>query len=446
MLALDEGIDDERIPASLAERLALMVDVDTVPPRWAEDFFDPPYDAVEIAEARGRREQVTVSDETLVALCKVACVLGVDSLRAPILALAVARSCAALEGREVVSAEDAEWAVRWVLAPRATQVPAEDAAPPQDETPPPPEPEHQDAEQDGENSSEEVVPIDDLLVAAAVSALPPGLLASLAVRREQAQGPGTSGPSGALRRALLRGRPIGSRRGELREGKLNVIETLRAAAPWQRVRKAPSGAKVAIRTEDFRIRKHQQRAESLTVFCVDASGSSALQRLGEAKGAVERVLAECYSRRDTVALIGFRGVDASLLLPPTRSLVRAKRCLADLPGGGTTPLASGIDAALAVARDGVRRGQTPVIVVMTDGRANVRRDGTADRAGAAEDALQAARQVQAEGVRALFVDTAPRPRPVARALAEAMDARYLALPRTEADTLTRTIREPSDAR
>lgn len=441
VVALDEGIDDERIPPSLAERLALVLDVDTVPPRWGEDFFDPPFDAEDVAAAANRRASVRVSEEMIAAFCKVACAVGIESLRAPTLALAVARSHAALEGREEVEAEDAEWAVRWVLAPRATQVPSEEEPPPPEDPPPPEEP--PESKDDEPTETEMEGPIEDLLVAAAVSALPPGLLASLAIRGEQARGPSTSGPSGVLRRTLLRGRPIGSRRGELREGKLNVVETLRAAAPWQRLRRAPSGAKVAVRTEDFRIRRHQQRAESLTVFCVDASGSSALQRLGEAKGAVERVLAECYTRRDTVALVGFRGSEASLILPPTRSLVRAKRCLADLPGGGTTPLAAGIDAALEVARDGARRGQTPVLVVMTDGRANIRRDGTPDRNGAGEDALQSARRVQAEGVRALFVDTAPRPRPVARSLAEAMDARYLALPRTDADALTRSIKDPA---
>ena len=80
-------------------------------------------------------------------------------------------------------------------------------------------------------------------------------------------------------------------------------------------------------------------------------------------------------RRDQVALIAFRGRGAELLLPPTRSLVRAKRSLAGLPGGGGTPLAAGIDAALALADAGAPRGGTPVVVLLTDGRANIARDG-----------------------------------------------------------------------
>ena len=115
--------------------------------------------------------------------------------------------------------------------------------------------------------------------------------------------------------------------------------------------------------------------ETTTIFVVDASGSAALHRLAEAKGAVELLLADCYIRRDQVALIAFRGSAAELLLPPTRSLARAKRSLAGLPGGGGTPLAAGLDAAFALSDSIRRKGQTPTVIVLTDGRANIARDG-----------------------------------------------------------------------
>ena len=167
------------------------------------------------------------------------------------------------------------------------------------------------------------------------------------------------------------GRPTGVRRGEPQGGaRLNLIETLRAAAPWQTLhrREAEAAAQAAsdaitaagpsagvvvrthnasihVRREDFHVWRFKQRSETTTLFVVDASGSSALNRLAEAKGAVELLLADCYVRRDSVAVIAFRGAGAELLLPPTRSLVRAKRSLAGLPGGGGTPLAAGIGAA-----------------------------------------------------------------------------------------------------
>ncbi|MFN5457531.1 VWA domain-containing protein, partial [Bradyrhizobium sp.] len=111
----------------------------------------------------------------------------------------------------------------------------------------------------------------------------------------------------------------------------------------------------------------KQRSGTTTIFVVDASGSSALQRLAEVKGAVELLLAECYIRRDEVALIAFRGKGAELLLPPTRSLTRAKRSLAALPGGGGTPLSAAIFAATELALAVKAKGQAPTIVLMTDG-------------------------------------------------------------------------------
>ena len=88
-----------------------------------------------------------------------------------------------------------------------------------------------------------------------------------------------------------------------------------------------------------------------------------MHRLGEAKGAVELLLADCYVRRDQVALLAFRGQGATLLLPPTGSLLRAKRSLAGLPGGGPTPLAAGIEAAVTLAGTIRRAGRTPVITL-----------------------------------------------------------------------------------
>jgi magnesium chelatase subunit D len=252
-----------------------------------------------------------------------------------------------------------------------------------------------------------------------------------------------------MQRSALRGRPAGVRRGEPRgSARLNVVETLRAAAPWQRLRRGgrPAPARVEVRRDDFRVSRLKHRAQTTTLFVVDASGSAALHRLAEAKGAVELLLADCYVRRDRVALLAFRGRGAELLLPPTRSLVRAKRSLAGLPGGGGTPLAAGIEAAAALA-DGVRRrGETPIVIVLTDGRANVARDGTHGRARAEEDAIAAARAVCAAGVTTLLVDTSPQPQPLARRLATEMGASYLPLPHADAAALSRAVRAASGPR
>jgi magnesium chelatase subunit D len=245
---------------------------------------------------------------------------------------------------------------------------------------------------------------------------------------------------------VLRGAPRGGQR-------LNVVETLRAAAPWQTLRRqlrAPGGApgegrRVEVRSDDFHVTRHRQRRETTTIFVVDASGSAALARLAEAKGAVELLLADCYIRRDRVAVLAFRGRGAELLLPPTRSLVRAKRCLAGLPGGGGTPLAAAIDAAAALADAVARRGDTPVVVLLTDGRANVALDGTGGRARAEADAFDAARRLRLQGSAVLLIDTSAQPQPVAARLADALRGVYLPLPYAGAAALSQVVRSAGAA-
>jgi magnesium chelatase subunit D len=151
-------------------------------------------------------------------------------------------------------------------------------------------------------------------------------------------------------------------------------------------------------------------------------------------------------RRDQVAVLAFRGAAAEVILPPTRSLVRAKRGLAGLPGGGGTPLAAGLDAAAALALRVRRAGGTPVVVVLTDGRANVGRDGLGGRARAQDEALAAARALRAQGGSVIVIDTSVRPEPAARALALAAGARYLALPQANAAALARAVQGAHDRR
>ena len=254
----------------------------------------------------------------------------------------------------------------------------------------------------------------------------------------------SSGKSGAAVKGGLRGRPAGSRRAMPAHGsRLHLMDTLRAAAPWQKIRKATAKnqqAKIQVRAEDFHVARIKQKTATTTLFVVDASGSSALNRLAEAKGAVELLLADCYVRRDQVALIAFRGKQAELLLPPTRSLVRAKRSLSGLPGGGGTPLATAIDTAASVAEGLQRRGITPVIVLLTDGRANVARSGSGGRELAFSEAMEAARKLAVMQMSVLFIDTSPQPQKPAADLAAAMRARYLPLPLAGAATVSLAVR------
>ena len=253
----------------------------------------------------------------------------------------------------------------------------------------------------------------------------------------------SAGRAGALAASKQRGRPVGARRGEPGGGaRLNLMATLRAAAPWQGLRRLhqPGLQRVRVARDDLHVTRYQQRRATTTLFVIDASGSAALHRLAEAKGAVESLLTDCYARRDNVAVIGFRGIGAQLLLPPTRSLLRARRSLAGLPGGGGTPLAAGLDAARNLAEAVRRGGATALLVVLTDGRANIARDGQPGRERAQADALQAARSLAGLGCASLLVDTSTQPTVAAQRLAEAMNARYLALPYAAAQVVSDAVR------
>lgn len=452
VVALDEGAnDEEQVPHTLLDRFAFLLDLGDIRFREA---LPSDIDASQIRTARQRLAEVEIDDEAVEALCGTALALGVDSLRASLAAFRAARASAALAGRDRVETADVSAAARLVLAPRATRIPMPEQPDEeqQAEEPPPPPDDDQDEHKDEDQTPQQELdkPLEEQVQEAAQAAIPPNLLAMLqmgAMRQRST----SSGKSGAIQSGSLRGRPAGTRRGEPGAGaRLNVIDTLRVAAPWQRLRRqerAEQGGEsevlVEVRRDDFRITRYRQRSETTTIFVVDASGSAALHRLAEAKGAVELLLADCYVRRDRVAMIAFRGPGAEILLPPTRSLVRAKRGLASLPGGGGTPLASGIDAALALADGVTRRGGTAVVILLTDGRANVNRDGIGGRAQAAEDALASARAFRVAELKALVVDMSPRPRPDAENLAREMGAVYLPLPHADARALSGAVQAVS---
>ena len=480
MVALDEGAgDDEKMPAALLDRLAfhLVLDKQAVP--------DDPHDQItwqpqEVVNAKAMLPRVVASDETLQALCAAAQALGVDSLRAPLMALRVARAAAALSGQTDVCEEHVALAARLVLAPRATRLPAPPRADDvDDDTTSSKERDGQEKQaasgpQDGLQDNDKFESADEApsgdeqpdseaggalaetVLEAARAAIPAGLLAGLKLGEAARGRTQAAGRSGAAQKSQLRGRPIGARRGEPRAGaRLNVIETLRAAAPWQRLRQREAalrmaaagqggtGQRIYVRREDFHITRFKQTGQTTTLFVVDASGSSALNRLAEAKGAVELLLADCYVRRDRVSVLAFRGKTAELLLPPTRSLARAKRSLAALPGGGGTPLATAIDAAGELAGQISRHGETPVIVLLTDGRGNIARDGASGRQRAGEDALAAARQLRIAGINCLLLDTSPQPQPAAQLLAREMGAAYVPLPYAGAQVLSQVVRGAS---
>lgn len=440
LIALDEGADaDETLPSALADRLAIHLDLAE---QGLSDAPDLALDPVALAEARALLPRVTLPDSAIAELCEVAARLGVTSLRAPLLALAVARASAALSGEDRVETADLTLAVELVLAPRATQFPQSEPDSAPEEAPEPDQPDTpEDQPDDVDDKDRADMPPAELLLEAAKAMLPPDLLARLSAGRAVRASQSASG-TGAAKKGNHRGRPLPSRAGRPGgDARVDLVATLRAAAPWQPMRRQMTGQqdRLHIRMSDIRLRQFEETSDRAIIFVVDASGSAALARLGEAKGAIELLLSEAYARRDHVALVAFRGETAEVLLPPTRSLVQTKRRLSQLPGGGGTPLAAGLKAALELALFTQGKGMTPSIALLTDGRANVDLAGMANRAQAAEDATAMARAIRARGWPGIVIDTGLRPTRGLDALARDLGMPYLPLPRADARSLSAAV-------
>lgn len=250
-----------------------------------------------------------------------------------------------------------------------------------------------------------------------------------------------SGKRSTTKTDLKQGRYVRAEIPKVKVEDLAFDATIRAAAPFQRMRE-DNGCALNIKSEDLRQKVREKRIGNTFLFAVDASGSmGARERMRAVKGAIFYMLQEAYQKRDRVGMVSFRRQKAELLLPVTRSVDLAQKCLAEMPTGGKTPLADGLATALLTLGMLNKKDSElePILILVTDGRANAVEENGNDPV---ESALKIAEKIRKAKITSVVIDTETDfiKLGVAKSVAKAMGATYYSLRSLSQEQILRIVR------
>jgi magnesium chelatase subunit D len=455
----------------------------------------------QVREARGRLSSISIGRSDISRISATAVSLGINSSRADLFAVRAARASAAFRGAPQVGEADVMAAIEYVLLPRATTGEARQGVRAEPLTG-----SDLDLASDQMESREERFPaaapstadcgaseagqLGD--AAAGVAHMEGGNVEKIhevVLRPKDCSVPSLLTNAGLAPRSIPKGRARTGRRaqqiggshgryvgavpaagGPVQGRRVAIEATLRAAAPYQKLRRAASysgpaenkqqrgdgpetskcSERLIIKPSDLRLKRLKHRTGALFIFLVDSSGSMGVGRIGHAKGVMIRMLRQSYLRRDSVALIAFRGTSVEAILEPTSSMEVARRAIESMPAGGGTPLAAGLASAISLAERARRKTpRKPILLIFTDGRVNVplktpEKPGRTERERVIRAELEAlGRRLREETIRAVVVDTSPwnGKDGGCASISAAIGAKYCRLEQSRPDGLYEQIRE-----
>jgi magnesium chelatase subunit D len=422
----------------IRQRMDYEADPDAFAQRYAADDAEL---ARRIASARQLVDDVVLPDNELRRIAALCAAFDVDGMRADLVIARTAVAHAAWCGCDTVSEKDIRVAAELALPHRRRRDPFDDPGidpgqldaalaeadgPPDDSEPDPEPPGGGQSMNDAARPMDSPRPQTPTKPSAAPSA-------TFRTRALTVPGVGAGAPGRRSRARNASGSAVAATDSQAEGHGLHLFATVLAAAEH-----AEGAGRLRLRPADLRRAVREGREGNLVIFVVDASGSMAARdRMAAVSGATLSLLRDAYQRRDKVAVITFRAHEARLLLPPTTSAHIAGRRLSRFDTGGQTPLAEGLLAARElVVREKVRdRARRPLVVVLTDGRANAGRDPLGR-------SRSAAALLVAEGVAAVVVDceTSYVRLGLAQQLAAQLGAPSVRLEQLRADYLTRAVR------
>ena len=438
-IALDESEGNEMPRANLSDYIIFSVNLGGI--RY-KDLKKVSINRKKIAEARRNLATVQVNKKILDYLIASAEMFSISNMHTIFSTLKVAKSLCVYKGNKSVSREDITLAISLSMIHKAKQIPEFQ----QEEKAKAPEQEQlRDDNESKADNSELSNENKKMLIDALKISLPSNLIESLLSKNSQTISLGESAGSGEKNNNFSAGRPIPSvNRKYSSDKRIDLMATLTKAIPWQKLRSSSvtkKNRKIIIYPQDIMIKRFEKQSERLLIFLVDASGSNAIGRLAEAKGAIEILLSDAYAKRDNVALISFSGLKADPLLLPTKSLVTAKKKLSSLPGGGATPLANGLLEAFNMADAARSRNIKPIIILLSDGRANMSLDGEGDRVKAIKDTNYVASLIKRNAINNIFIDTSRRKTPIADELARELNGLYFQLPLANSSSISKAVQQ-----